>query len=331
MDYLVSMTEKSVRDMEPIKILKYINFAWFSNFFKIYISSSKGDPKIYVDGKKLYVIGYNNIVKRMAKFVEGCGVTDEKILESLEYTPKYVNGEIVEIKTPPAKFLLNVSNSCGMDSLLSIMFFAKGGYFISQIVNSSFEKYPPWLDSESIKRESKRIKTVIVDLYNRTSWTRQNIKDLQKSISVYMEDDCNDVKSGNEIWGTFCTMFDGLSFPVLTKRQKEIGNKPTETFTIPIGDDTFPNDLVIKPNHLVYLNDTDTTEKNFAELGYGDLEGYDLVGIVNYLPGHYTSLIKVQDAWYSYNDLNGDIKPYRGNVLKQTPQKLVVMMFYVKI
>jgi len=326
MDYLIDKTLVATNRFSPIDTLRYINQYWFADFYNVFWRG--GDQDVDIEGRDLRVTGVD-VVNQIANFVQQCKMNGE-LLKSLNYTPKFVDGKVVEIETPPDNFLLNVANSCALDSLLSIIFFARGGYFVSRIVDSSLERFPRWMDADVLGRAAKRIRQLMVELFNQTEWKRQNVRDIQQGISVFIEDDCNDVKSVNEIWGTFCTLFDGLSFPLWTKRQKEIGNNPVNTFSIPIGDNIFPKDLAEKPYHLVYLNDTDRSPKNFTDFGYSDLEGYELVGVVLHWGAHYTSLINVQETWYSYDDLSGQIKPYDGEVLKQTRQKTIAMMFYTK-
>jgi len=329
MDYLIDITRRSTNGFTPLDTLNYINKYWFNRYYKMFYKPSS-ENTVKIDDGKMYVTG-DNMVKSIADYILNCNLVDPELLEELEKMPKYIDGKMISISTPPKKFLLNVSNSCALDSLLSIIFFARGGYFVSRIADSSLQKFPPWIDGETMKRAATEIRLSILDLYNQASWKQQNIRSLQKQISVFLEDDCRDIKSVNEIWGTFCTMFDGLSFDLWTKRQKDIGNTPIDTFSIPIWENIFPKDLATLPYHLVYLNDTDVSNKNFADLGYANLDGYELVGVVLHGGGHYTSLINVQEEWYRYDDLTGDIRKYDGDVLKQNIGKTIVMMFYVKM
>lgn len=328
MEYLIDLTSRYTKGFTPLDTLNYINNYWFSQYYKMFYKPSL-ENSVNITGRKMYVTG-SDIIKSVADYILECNLVDPELLKELEKSPKYIDGKLIEISTPPKKFLLNVSNSCALDSLLSIIFFARGGYFVSRIADSSLKNFPPWVDAGTMKRVATDIRKSVVDLFNQASWKQQNIGSLQKEISVFLEDDCRDVKSVNEIWGTFCTLFDGLSFDIWTKRQKEIGNTPNNTYSIPIWEDIFPKDLATPPYHLVYLNDTDISNKDFADLGYGNLEGYELVGVIHHGGGHYTSLINVHEEWYRYDDLTGDIKKYTGDVLKQTMGKTIVMMFYVK-
>lgn len=328
MEHLITKTLRATEEFDPFQTLRYINEIWFNRFYRIHYKDSSVST-IVMEDQNLYVTGHGeDMVDAMGTIVKDCKI-DPRILKSLESSPKYIDGKVVDIKSPPNSFLLNVSNSCALDSLLAIIFFAKGGYFMSRIQDSTLKKFPRWFPQDTISRAAESIQSSLSQIYNRTNWRLQNIGEIQRQISVYLKDDCADVKSVNEIWTVFCTMFDGLPFDILTKRQKEIGNNPIEFYSIPIGEGIFADDLALKPDHLVYLNDTTQGPVDFSALGY-DMDGYDLVGVVLHWGAHYTSLVYVQEQWYAYDDLGGKISKFEGNPLKQTGSYTIAMMFYVK-
>lgn len=333
MDYLIDTAVRDTKSFSLEDTARYVNEYWFSNFYKIKYSPSenifyfiKVEKNINVSGK-----GSNEeFIRGMWNLIQNCEVNDDGLVKRLSMTPKYIDGKIVNIPSPPKNFLLNVSNSCAMDSLLSIMFFARGGYFMSRIQDSTLKNFPSWIgDQEILQRSARRIKERLFDLYNRTDWTNENILSLQTDLSSFIEDGCDDIKSVNEIWGAFCTLFDGLPFNILTKRQKEIGNSPVETYSIPMYEDIYPQNLFKKPYHLVYMNDVNVDPTDFTK-PYSNLDGYELVGIVYHLDYHYVSSFSVHGKWYSYNDLNGKIVSADNDILKQTKQKRIVMLFYTK-
>ena len=122
---------------------------------------------------------------------------------------------------PPKRFLSNMGNSCGPDSILFILFFCDNGYFMDIIANSPGEPDPTVAKAQKF-RDGVRDK--IVDLYTSGIWNNNTV---HLHISKFLESTRPfDIKSGTEIWALFASAFSNLQFHVQTKRGEEIENDP---------------------------------------------------------------------------------------------------------
>lgn len=248
----------------------------------------------------------------------------EELIESLKKSYRLIDGQKKMVTVPPKRFLLNTQNSCALDSLLSIIFYAYGGYFMRMIAMSDIEEatYPRWINPEGMKIVSTLVQSRLKSLYHSEKFT--NASEVQKYLAKYTKEKCNDYKAVYELWNVLCMMFNRLPVKVRTLRERLIGNDPVEVYSFAekIGV------LEYWPNHLVYVNDADISKRDWTEY---NVTGFELVGVVNYHSEHYTSTVKINGDWYNYNDLDGKFKSVSGDeVLVQTKNKKICMMFYVR-
>ena len=335
------LNSKIVKKSIP-EALSIIQFLLFNNFYKILYYESNEKLVLSVSGKEILIVGNLEGVDLVKLFFDHANLyCDTQFVVELQKQYRLQNNKLIQIVYPPKRFLTNVSNSCALDSLLSIVLFAKSGYFLQQIVKSVKNTYPPWIDVETITRLSNRVRDNIMKLYNTlpsckdTKYDMGNAREIQKDLIYYLKEDCSDVKSAYELWNILCMMYNNLYFYLQTPRHKQIGNVPTQYAALPFDDDILDDEdergydtlnTVVDPPHLVVLNDTVTHNWEFREIN-----GYELIGVIVHTGGHYYSRIKIYDDWYEYDDLRSDIiKMYKGDkILVQTGRARNVMMFYI--
>lgn len=335
MDWLYDTTLEDTRGAYQYLVIKHISDYWFAGYYNIGYNRDEQKYRITHDKtRKMEVRGsgpISSLIQTFIDYIKECNIMDEGLVKHLEYAPKSKG----DITIPPNRFLSNTSLSCALDSILSIMFFACNGYFMARVSQSDIKDVPVWMtqNKEKFIEMSIVVKKRLFNLFDQTNWDGMNVDQLQKDISLFIEDDCGDVKVAYEIWGVLASMFQGLSFDVLTKREHKIGRIPVNSFGLVVDEDiVLPGDLYMKPYHLVYINDRIVDPIDFRTFGlYEEIDGYKLVGIVNHTGNHYVSKINVMGDWYSYDDLNAYIKPYSGDVLTQTKISKIVMMFYTKL
>lgn len=338
MNWLYDTTLRDTKGFSRSKTLKYINLYWFNNYFRVidHFAKTKVDRVSYEGPNILLGTGRptrEKIIQDCLDIIKECPNMDRQLMLNHLVTAPKTDGEIT---IPPKRFLTNVSLSCALDSLLSIMFFASGGYFMARVAQSNPREPPRWLrrHRDQFKEMSQIVKDRLFDLYDRIDWKGVTVRELQQDLALFIEEDCRDIKVVYEIWGVMATMFDGLTFERQTEREHDIGNDPVETYALEISaDPILPFDLYIKPYHLVYVNDVFVGEMDYRNIALAETIGneYKLVGVVNHTGAHYISKILVEDQWYAYDDLNGYIVRYDEDVLLQTKRSKIVMMFYVKM
>jgi len=322
MENVYSFLNSKIRGRDIDSQLRILQFIVFNNYYKILYLESTGKEKLTVSGREILITGkINNIVKLL--YANTDKYCDTAFPEYLKRQYRLIDGKLRQIPFPPREFLSNISNSCAIDSLLSVILFTSSAYFTRLILESGEGPYPKWIDSESIIRLSRIVKTDILKLYNSTTYT--NAAEIQRNLTNFIAEDCRDVKAVYELWNVLCTMYNRLPIKLLTNRDIEIGNSPTEYYSIPITELDKLDEIVDLPNHLVVLNDSIIHKYTFDEI-----DGYDLIGVILHTGNHYISRIRIYEEWYEYDDLNSNIRNINTNVLIQEGYRKNVMFFYIK-
>lgn len=229
----------------------------------------------------------------------------------------------------PNTFLSNTANSCAIDSILFILFFTKGSFFMNKIYsnpNSEFERG---------KKIRQTILPVLDTLYTDCSKWIETALLFQRKISSFLRiTGCNDIKSGTEIWNVLCEAFMGLQFDYLSEHAKMIGNKPIKTsYLLPDSDDD-PFQISnsdIKPEFLVYGDDKPPKNQDRRPIYDMEIEEYELQAVLFYKPGHYTCCVKVFTEWVYYDDLMPTIRRLKSPedfIFKESTNKKCQMLFY---
>lgn len=242
-----------------------------------------------------------------------CDLPDDQRLElinRLSFTAMK-DGRVIKIKnTVPKFFLTNYQNSCAPDSILFILFFCRGSYFLDRMFKSPMPKF------EKELKFRKQIQPEIAKLYGNMSLWNNHIW-FQDILVKYLEKDldCDDVKSGTQIWGLLASAFPGLEYPAIIDGQKmmatylepyvELENYPSHAI---FGDDDVPQDRKLNK----------TMENLEAVLFF--MDGF-----------HYTSAVKANDRWYYYNDLAPSVvilaNPEKF-IFNESVNKKIAMLFY---
>ena len=257
------------------------------------------------------------------------------------------DGKITTFKDGIPKFFLpNDRNSCAPDSILFILFFTYGSYFMDRILNYSSK--PKWVKQRAFRDE---IIEPLTKLYNNmTLWTK-SITKIQKILGKYTNISCNDVKSGTEIWGLLASAFPGLDFPLLTKDEEAIGN--TFTSAAYIDPEMYQLDDLVslykssRNSSTSSSNGSSITENNSRakHIVFGDDrrpgnrrldQGMDgLESVLFFIgQGHYTAAVKGSNGtWYYYDDLRPNvliIKDPASFIFDENINKKIQMLFYIR-
>lgn len=318
MDYVY----KKVENFSTAETIKYLETITGNFYFINYVSSNK--PLSFKILDKTILVQGNANNKDLAEKVFQAIIQDkdDNFLESMNFEYRKTHVGIKKVKVPPSRFFTNSKNSCAIDSIYSILFFAKSGYFINKIISSDVENtnFPRWYNSENIKILAEGVRIRTLQMYNEADYT--NMNQIQQFLGNFSKERCYDIKAVYELWNSLCLLFKDLSVNVRTNYEKLIGNDPINYYTFV----DKVEDVEEWPDHIVYVNDVITKKHDFSNLA---VNGYTLYGVIYWMDNHYTSCVKIFDVWYDYNDLNGRFNKTERNVLKQTNEK-ITMMFYIK-
>lgn len=235
----------------------------------------------------------------------------------------------------PPRFLQNFQNSCVVDSIIFIIFFANHSFFMNKILHS--EK----TETDVGKNFKAKILPELSDLYiNNKKWTGtiQNIQSILfpfiKAISYGEINSCGDIKSGLELWDLFANAFTDLQFEYLSERAEELGNKPVMSTYLDFKIDDLPYSQ--KAEFLIYGDDEKPKIQSLLEIGH-DLQvgDYELTAVLFFKGmGHYTSAINTISGWVYYDDLRNQIpliKDPRDFIFNESVNHKVQMLFYKRI
>lgn len=318
MDYVY----KKVENFSTLQTIKYLEVITGNFYFINYISSNK--PLSFKILDKTILIQGNATNKDLAEKVFQAIIQDkdDNFLISMNTEYRKTREGIKKVRVPPPRFFINSKNSCAIDSIYSILFFAKSGYFINKIISSDVENtdFPRWYNSENIKILAEGVRIATLKMYNEADYT--NMNKIQQFLGNFSKERCYDIKAVYELWNILCLLFKDLSVNVRTNYEKSIGNDPINYYTFV----DKVEDVEEWPDHIVYVNDAITKKHDFSNLA---VNGYTLYGVIYWMDNHYTSSVKIFNEWYDYNDLNGKFNKTERNVLKQKDKK-ISMMFYIK-
>uniref|UniRef100_A0A6C0JS32 Uncharacterized protein n=1 Tax=viral metagenome TaxID=1070528 RepID=A0A6C0JS32_9ZZZZ len=272
---------------------------------KINLSTLLRDPKKYCD---------NPTKEQLLKILDTfTGMKDNKVTVLNHTVPKY--------------FLVNNYNSCAPDSILFILFFCHGSYFMNKILGSPAPKFA----EDRVKRDA--LLPPLEKLYGNMELWRKDIKGIQKLLTDFINVkekriiSCSDVKSGTLIWSILADAFPALQFPLLTREEADKGR--LEDMVTYIDPEVYTNDQIISmPKHIIYGDDNPPSVRRLA-VGMAGLEA------VLFFVGraHYTAAVKGgDDKWYYYDDLRPSV------IVLKDPERFIFsesvfhkaqMLFYI--
>lgn len=250
------------------------------------------------------------------------------------------------------KFYSNKSNSCYIDSLLSIIFLADMGVFAKSILLANITRTtytPSVVSSDSIVNDVKRfardVRIIMYQLFTDADRKRHStdlVRVLSRANRAFT---LGSMANPAELYDLLASLFPRLLVQYNRKESDGVFARQQCLF-----DMTDVRDVRVRlrswPSHLVFSNggiERYTTRKNlinWSEKGFGlTLYGnmYRLVGVIVHVNMcHYVSYFQIKqgEPFYYYDDMNGDPVivnelPTNGvfqDVHKQQP----AMYFYVK-
>lgn len=270
--------------------------------------------------------------------------------------PKTVKNKILQITTIKEvmpknnmKLYSNRSNSCYMNTLLSILFLADNGYFITKILRED-------IDNVVYGKSVCSTKSKIIDVSTFAKQVQQKLKgmffDVERKIHsaelIRLLSHCNSniklgcISNSAEPYTLLCDLFPSLQ--VKYNRSEADGvHVRTQCLFDMVDLPRLKKVLKSSPDVLVFYNGgierlteglIDWSAKGFDEEILKDR--YRLVGVIVHLGlVHYKSYTNIDGKWYEYNDVVSDTAhlirhlPEEG-VFKDTKTSQPSMMFYVK-
>lgn len=244
--------------------------------------------------------------------------------EMEQYMNKFILSDGTRLEhSYPKRFLVNHANSCALDSILFVLFFAHNSFFMNKLLSNDKSETP---NGANFRQDTEYL---LRDLYiNEKRWT-STVRILQERISGYIEvSGCNDVKSGTQIWSMLANGYMGLQFPIVDNGQAVL-----RTYLDFKTDD---NPSEIKDSEfLIYADDIPPIKEDKRPLFSMQTSRYKLVAAIFFGMRHYTSAILASEGyWVLYDDLN-----YRTDLLHtedaeayifgETPSHKSQMLFYI--
>ena len=271
-------------------------------------------------------INLSTLLRDPKKYCES--PTKEELLKILDTFTGMKDDKIAVLNhTVPKYFLANNYNSCAPDSILFILFFCHGSYFMNRILSSPEPKF--------IEDREKRdaLLPPLEKLYGNMDLWRKDIKSIQKLLTdfIIVKEkriiSCSDVKSGTLIWSILADAFPELQFPLLTREGAEKGR--LQDMVTYIDPQVYTNDQIVSmPKHIIYGDDNAPMVRRLA-VGMVGLEA------VLFFVGraHYTAAVKGgDDKWYYYDDLRPSVivlKDPERFIFSESPFHKAQMLFYV--
>lgn len=216
------------------------------------------------------------------------------------------------------KLYHNQNNSCYLNSLLSILFCCREGFFVKKILSHILNdiKYPKGIKSlnskikdEELETYAKELQTQINDLFF------DILRKTHSTILVKKLAECNTFLEYNApenpvlIYNMLSSFFPDL---LIKYNRKELdGIFPREQSVFDITDiDLLRETMTSFPPYIIFSNGGIVQDIDWGEKGYGlkltvkEKEGeYDLVGmIVHRNQNHFYSLFLSENVWYAYDD-----------------------------
>lgn len=244
------------------------------------------------------------------------------------------------------KLWKNKSNSCYIDSLLSILFLAKEGWFISKILCEEVNEieYPPGIRTltskiDGMNKFASKVQTLLSGLF----FDIQR-KEHPNSLISFLSYCDTRIKTGNtgnpaEIYELLTSLFPSIQ--IHYRRKESDGNYDRSQALFDMTD--FPlKKIISSPKLLVFSNGGIERFKgriNWAKRGFGveikhRMNIYELVGVIMHIGMcHYVSYYKVDDVWWYYDDLFSRSKRIENQIQEvfvDTPRQQPAMFFYLK-
>lgn len=246
---------------------------------------------------------------------------------------KTIDGFILSDKTTlprsyPPEFLKNIANSCAIDSLLFIIFFAGGSFFMDKICSSQTS------ETDVGKRLKTQILPLLKDLYTRQDKWTGNAMTIQRALFPFIEArSCSDVKSGTEIWSLLANAFMDLQFDYVSVYKRGLGNKPIKYVYLDFKMD--PPTKYLDADFLIYGDDNVPVTQNLLPVHDLQVDDYKLIAVLFFKGmAHYTSAISTPSGWVYYDDVSGrvvGIKNPREYIFNESPSHKIQMLFYKRI
>jgi hypothetical protein len=287
-----------------------------------FVYSIVNDTVYWSPGQFDHIKAVEEIFSQVPAMLKAQGKTCLDLINHVEY----LETENGKMRNPPKTFLKNSKNSCGPDSILFILFFFQYSYFMNLIDKSEISK------SEN-KKLALELKEPLLNFYTSGLWSEASQQQkIQSILSKYLENtDCDNIKSGTEIWDALSKAFTLLQFPVMTQRMKDIGNTQYMASYLDF-DSELPDELINKPKHIIYADDS-SKPKNLSDLGFKMQHGeYKLTAVLFFMQKvHYTCAVRIKEKWWYYDDITNNIKhlsnPESG-IFKETLNKKAQILFY---
>lgn len=228
----------------------------------------------------------------------------------------------------PPEFLKNIANSCAIDSILFIIFFAGGSFLMDKICSSTQS------ETDVGKKFKPLILPLLKDLYSHHKKWTGNAMNIQRVIFPFIDArSCGDIKSGTEIWSLFANAFTDLQFDYVSVYKRGLGNKPVKHTYLDFQMD--PPTKYLDADFLIYGDDNAPVTQNLLPVHDLQVGGYELKAVL-FFKGmiHYTSAINTPSGWVYYDDFSGrvvGIKNPREYIFNESPSHKVQMLFYKKV
>ena len=287
-----------------------------------FVYSIVNDTVYWIPGAFDHIKAVKEIFDQVPEMLKAQGKTCLELIEFIDQ----LETENGKMRIPPKTFLKNSKNSCGPDSILFILFFFQYSYFMNLIEKSEITK------SEN-KKLALELKYPLLNFYTSGLWSdKLQQQKIQSILSKYLENtDCDNIKSGTEIWDALSKAFTLLQFPVLTQRMKDIDNTQYMASYLDFDSD-LPVELINRPKHVIYADDS-SKPKNLSQLGFKLEHGdYKLRAVLFFMDQiHYTCAIRTREKWWYYDDITNNVKHLRNpenGIFKETSNKKAQMLFY---
>lgn len=267
--------------------------------------------------------------------------------DELLYQAKDKIGNIQKI---PMLLYKNKQNSCYIDSLISIIFFADYGYYITQILKNNVDtnNYTKGVCSinsniVNIKEYAKEVQSMLKIMFfdvERTEHTCSLIFLLNKCDTRLKVGTMENVVETYEL---LCSLFPSLL--IQYKRLESDGIYDREQCSFDMTDlPSLSENIKSEPSILTFFNGGITRREmgliDWKTYGFEETildEKYQLVGVIQHVDlVHYISYFKINGIWYYYDDAQSDKAnpidelPHMG-IFQDSKTKQPGMLFYRKI
>lgn len=228
----------------------------------------------------------------------------ETLLEDERYTFLFEQPRV------PGMFLRNESNSCAIDSILSIVFYAGGGYLAQKIFSDD---------------DVNDMKLLISKIYNGNFKLSRN--KIQQKLST---DNVAGYKMVTEIYGNLADTFKSIQF--LHKnglRRISTNYIQFSEFKSGIQNDT------LKSDHFVVAAETLNASKRQSFRNLLKVRKYELKGFIRRIDQcHFISTFKSHNMWMNYDNMSGQVLgfiPNKDFPAQEGDNDSIVLFFFQQV